>query len=183
MTAVSLGGFLGLHEAFAQQNPTPGHAGNPAPHYKDISNADWFYDKVISLATNGIVGGYSDGSFKPHTSITRAEMASFLARAKSLPATDTTLFVDVDQTDWFSEDVAAVLQAGIMNGTTSTLFSPSGLLNREQVSAIMVRAAGTDGITDIQEQSRWLQGFKDRRSISLWARPYVAAAIKYSLMD
>ena len=166
----------------ASQNPALGHDHSLSLHYKDISKADWFYDKVISLAINGIVGGYSDGSFKPRKSITRAEMASFLARAKSLQATGTEPFGDVNETDWFSKDVAAVLQAGIMNGTTPALFSPSGLLTREQVSAIIVRAAGMDGVTDIQEQNRWLQGLKDRRSISLWARPYAAAAIKYNLM-
>lgn len=161
---------------------TASHTPTVTPNYKDISKNDWFYDKVLSLAINGIISGYTDRSFKPDKFTTRAEMASFLVRAKSLESTGTGPFGDVKGTDWFYKDVVAAANAGIINGTTPAVFSPSELLTREQASAIVVRAAGVDGIVDSPEQSRWLQGFRDRRSISFWARPYVAAAVKYSLM-
>ncbi|HZD59744.1 MAG TPA: S-layer homology domain-containing protein, partial [Anaerolineae bacterium] len=169
--------------AIGESTGTISNPNTPTPTYTDIFPDDWFYEKVIALASKGIVNGYADGSFRPMRSTTRAEMASLLMRAKGLVATGGEPFDDVHGTDWFYGAVVAVYSTGLMNGTNQSHFSPMLPLTREQASAIMVRAAGLESVADIQEQELWLQGFKDRRIISSWARPYVAAAVKYGLMS
>lgn len=150
--------------------------------FNDISPADWFYDKVTTLTSSDIISGYPDGSFRPGAPAARAEMATFLTRAKGLMYEGGEPFDDVHRTDWFYSGVAAIYNAGLMNGTAQQRFSPSQLLTREQAAAIIARASGVAGVSDTKEQELWLQGLKDRRSINNWARPYVATAIKYGLM-
>jgi len=46
--------------------------------FKDVKYSDWFKETIDKASSNGIVMGYTDGSFKPNNPMTRAEMASIL---------------------------------------------------------------------------------------------------------
>jgi len=154
------------------------------PTFVDISPGDWFYDEVIALISAGHISGYGDGSFRPVQTVTRAEVAAFLARSKALMREgERPFFNDVREADWFYEDVVAVYNSGLMNGMAPGIFAPAKSLTREQASAIMVRASGAINVVNEQEQELWLQGFKDRRKISGWAKPYIATAVKFGLIN
>ena len=60
---------LGLTSAFAA---------NP---FSDVTPQDWAYQAVAQLASQGIVNGYPDGTFKGQQNITRYEMAQMVAKA------------------------------------------------------------------------------------------------------
>ncbi|MDX8364753.1 S-layer homology domain-containing protein [Cytobacillus sp. IB215665] len=49
--------------------------GGGTSSFIDISSDHWAADYIDALATNGIVGGYSDGTFKPNGDTTRAQLA------------------------------------------------------------------------------------------------------------
>ena len=50
--------------------------------FSDLSaeSNSWSYDSINALSENGIITGYTDGSFKPHMNVTRAEAAAMLTR-------------------------------------------------------------------------------------------------------
>lgn len=48
---------------------------NVRPSYTDVQISDWYSNAVAWAKQNGIVSGYSDGSFKPNQPITREQMA------------------------------------------------------------------------------------------------------------
>ena len=52
-------------------------------------------------------------------------------------------FTDVPSGAWYAEAVAAVSDGGIMNGTTTTTFSPDGQVTRGMVAAVLWRMAGS----------------------------------------
>jgi len=57
---------------------------SPAPHtatFADVPNWHTFYQHIEALAASGITVGYTDGTYRPDNSVTRGEMAAFLARA------------------------------------------------------------------------------------------------------
>ena len=54
---------------------------NAATRFKDLGWGDRFLREISWLANEGITTGYSDGTFKPHNSVTREAMAAFLERA------------------------------------------------------------------------------------------------------
>ena len=52
-------------------------------------------------------------------------------------------FTDVPSGAWYAEAAAAVSDGGIMNGTTTTTFSPDGQVTRGMVAAVLWRMAGS----------------------------------------
>lgn len=56
--------------------------------FKDVKPSDWFYYSVTGLVKRGIVNGFSDGTFKPNQSVTRAEWIKMTAAALKLEIAD-----------------------------------------------------------------------------------------------
>ncbi|MFC3801516.1 amidase family protein [Cohnella sp. GCM10012308] len=48
--------------------------------FKDVKGNAWSYEYIDALASNKIITGYEDNSFKPEQGITRAEFATIIAR-------------------------------------------------------------------------------------------------------
>ena len=68
-------------------------------------------------------------------------MASFLARALSLPATGSDFFAD-DAASWHQADINRMAAAGVSNGCATGLFCPRNAVTREQMAAFLYRAFG-----------------------------------------
>lgn len=49
--------------------------------FTDMNNNEWSYESISIMKQRGIIGGYSDGSFKPKDDITRAQMSSLMKRS------------------------------------------------------------------------------------------------------
>ena len=75
--------------------------------FSDVSENDWFYSAVTSAVSYGWISGYSDGTFRPRATITRAEVATIVNRMLNRTAdrnfvdsNATTQFDDVPNTYW-----------------------------------------------------------------------------------
>ena len=69
---------LAVLAATAVLGVTSAFAANP---FSDVTPQDWAYQAVAQLASQGIVNGYPDGTFKVQHNITRYEMAQMVAKA------------------------------------------------------------------------------------------------------
>src|SRR5690606_21434061 len=49
-----------------------------ASKFKDVSENYWAYPAIKELTDEQIILGYTDGSFKPHAAVTRAQSAMFI---------------------------------------------------------------------------------------------------------
>ena len=49
------------------------------PPFDDVSSEAWYLPYIAYAKENNIVNGYSDGSFAPNASLTRAEAAKLIA--------------------------------------------------------------------------------------------------------
>ncbi|MCH5186275.1 MAG: cellulase family glycosylhydrolase [Oscillospiraceae bacterium] len=61
-------------EAAPTGNTGAGH------EFSDVNGDEWFADNVLRMADEGILRGYSDGSFKPYNTITYAEFCTVIRR-------------------------------------------------------------------------------------------------------
>ena len=61
--------------------------------FKDITSSHWAYKYVIELTTNKVINGYTDGTFKPGNTITRAEFIKLVVMA-ALPD-----WIDIDDAE------------------------------------------------------------------------------------
>ncbi len=69
---------LAVLAATAVLGVTSAFAANP---FSDVTPQDWAYQAVAQLASQGIINGYPDGTFKGQQNITRYEMAQMVAKA------------------------------------------------------------------------------------------------------
>jgi S-layer homology domain len=99
---------------------------------KFVSSIQWIYDENI---TNGC----SDTKFCPVRSVTRGEMASFIARTMKLPAATKDYFTD-DNGKTHEGSINRIAEAGLTNGCAPGLYCREDSVNRAQMAAFLVRA-------------------------------------------
>ena len=92
-------------------------------YFTDVKTTDWFAPYVTAAKDAGLIEGYSDGSFKPESKITRAEACAIVNRtlgrkpsASHMKISDRIDWPDVQTTDWFYE---AIMEA--TNSHTCTM--------------------------------------------------------------
>jgi S-layer homology domain len=95
--------------------------------------------------TDPVVASPTFGSpiYCPTAAVTRAEMASFLARAFPLPAAAVDYFDDDDGNVFHENDINTIAQAGITLGCGGRNYCPGNPVLREQMAAFLYR-----GLTD-----------------------------------
>ena len=57
-------------------------------------------------------------------------------------------FTDVSESDWFYEDVQAIYELGLMQGTSASTFSPHATTTRGMIVTILYRLEGEPGVSD-----------------------------------
>ncbi|MBB5174587.1 S-layer homology domain-containing protein [Texcoconibacillus texcoconensis] len=107
----------------------------------DVQVSDWFADSVNYTAEKGIIEGYEDGTFRPDEQLTRAQAASMIAGAFNLDIQEDADadFSDVDD-EWFAAEVAAVAEAGYIQGYEDGTFRPDNNITRAELADIVVAA-------------------------------------------
>jgi hypothetical protein len=122
-------------------------------NYFDDIGFNGFRVDIIWLAASAITTGCADGLYCPDDSVTRGQMAAFLARALDLPNATKDYFTD-DETSIFEADINRLAEAGITTGCTSaTTYCPTQTVTRGQMAAYLDRAlklpaTSTDYFTD-----------------------------------
>ncbi len=111
--------------------------------FTDVNPGDWYYQYVTFARSKGFVSGYSDGSFHPNDSITRAEAVTMIMDIAEIIDYDAynfeSRFSDVTGTDWFADAVAAATEYGIVGGYGDGTFRPYSNLTRAEASVIAER--------------------------------------------
>ncbi|WP_049869107.1 S-layer homology domain-containing protein [Paenibacillus sp. D9] len=108
--------------------------------FADVAPSYWAHDLIAELAAKGIVKGTSSSAFEPKRSITRAEFASLLVNALKLEATKETAFKDVSSSAWYADAVGKAYAAGIISGRSAAVFDPNGLITREEMVSMLIKA-------------------------------------------
>ena len=94
---------------------------------------------IDRIAAAGITVGCSATRFCPEGVVTRAQMATFLARGFELPATGTDWFGD-DEGNKHEANINRIAEAGITHGCGGDNFCPNGAVTRGQMVALLHRA-------------------------------------------
>jgi hypothetical protein len=130
--------------------------------FTDITSTNSYYTAVKYLKDNGIVGGYPDGSYKPDTTINRAEFTKIVvgsiinspdeltnceAHYASQSSYMLTLFTDVEFAmvggnipDWYFDYVCIAKLNNIVSGYPDGTFQPAQEINFVEGAKIIVEA-------------------------------------------
>ncbi|MFE8698267.1 S-layer homology domain-containing protein [Cytobacillus sp. FJAT-53684] len=110
------------------------------PKLKDINKGQTNYNVVSAVMAEGIFKDVvNNNQFKPNAFVTRAEMASIMARAYNLTGGSSYQFKDVTLKHWAYSYVQAVATNQITIGYNDGTFKPDNLLTRSQFSTMMAR--------------------------------------------
>jgi hypothetical protein len=113
-----------------------------APRFPDVPGDHIHADSIAAADEHGIVEGYTDGSFGAWDPVSRAQMATFLARAYELTTDVDPPYEDVDVDDTHGRNIAAVTEAGIAIGYDDERFRPNEAVTRAQMASFLARAEG-----------------------------------------
>lgn len=122
------------------------NAGNAdSSTFTDVAAGEWYASAVQWAANNGIVVGYTNGSYGPHDNITRSQAALILmnyARLKNCDLTatgDLAKFTDKDQIqDWARTALQWAVGQGLIGGSSDGSLNPNGTATRAEM-ATMIR--------------------------------------------
>jgi hypothetical protein len=137
----------GVLHSVVVENPGGGFGTRPGgwlADFLDVPGGHMFHDFVEQLVRNAITAGCGGGNFCVQQSISRAEMAVFLLRAKNgaswtpPPATGT-VFNDVPAGAFAAAWIEALAAAGITSGCGNGNFCPSVAVTREQMAVLLLR--------------------------------------------
>lgn len=149
--------------------------------YKDInSSANSTY--INELAKLGIVSGGTASNYYPSQNITRGDFAIMIARAANLTTSTTTSLTDVRNTANASL-IEALNESGIMRGTTSTRFSMSGTITREEASVILARLFRHLKMDVATMQNEQQSNYRDIANLSYESRRSIALMDLLEIFD
>lgn len=101
MFAVAMCNYLGL-----------GHYEPQDTQYSDVNKSHWGSGYIKALADKGLIEGYSDGTFKPDSTITRAEAVTMINKAlgRGDAADVQNPFMDVLPSHWAYNEILKAVQ-------------------------------------------------------------------------
>ena len=127
-------------------SPKPTASPEPEIPFKDVKKTDYFAAPVAWAVNHDpqITQGKSADTFAPADNCTRAQIATFLWRAKGCqePTSTNNPFSDVKNSDYFYKAVLWAVEKGITQGTDKTHFSPNAGCTRAQAVTFLWRADG-----------------------------------------
>ena len=100
---------------------------------------------VNVLTALKVVDGFTDGTYKPEQTVTRAQMAKLIVTALGVAdyaTAKTSKFVDMGAATWSIPYVEYAANLNIVNGVGNGKFNPNGLVTYEQAATMIVRALG-----------------------------------------
>lgn len=145
----------------------------PTSSLNDISN-HWAVERINNLVARGAIKGYPDNTFQPDNTITRAEFTTVVVKAFNLTNSNGKVFTDTSG-HWAKDYIATATAAGIVGGYNDNIFGPNDPVTREQMAAIVVKAAN---LTVAAAQNQ----FADSNSIAGWAQEAVATAVNIQII-
>ena len=153
--------------------------------FNDVTdkNFTWAKKEIEFLAEKGIINGNGNKNFEPNRSISREEFVKMmlLGIGEDAALTEGTQFADDSSiSEWAKGYIHSAKKLGIIKGDDKNLFSPKQEITREEAAVILIRTLKiknmlkSDGSSNID--------FKDKDSISSWAKDAILDAAKAGLI-
>lgn len=142
-----------------------------AASFSDVTDADTA-EAVSVLSSLGIVSGYSDGTYHPSATLTRAQFCTLAVLAEGhgdqvQGSAYRTLFSDLPATHWAAPYVNLAQSEGLISGYGNGRFGPDDAVTVGQAVTIVLR----------------LMGYTEEDVGALWPQDYMQKASDLGLLD
>nr|WP_246281241.1 S-layer homology domain-containing protein [Saccharibacillus qingshengii] len=115
--------------------------------FSDVKTSHWAYSAVQKAVAKGYVDGYTNGTFKPDASVTRAEFVKMVVVAMKLDTKDAA-------GKWYTPYVNAASAAGLYAGSdfANSEAAWTKTMTREEMARVAARAIGEK----TSENDKWM---------------------------
>ncbi len=153
-----------------------------AGNFTDVKAGMWCNRAIATLTNMGIIKGYTDGSFQPNKSITRAELATIIARFAKLDV-NTKTFSDING-HWAQKNIELAAGNGWINGYEDGTFRPNNNITRAETFAMINRVLDrqTENVSDLLPTSE-MNMWSDNLNENAWYYKDVQEATNYHKCD
>ena len=153
-----------------------------AGNFTDVKAGMWCNRAIATLTNMGIIKGYTDGSFQPNKSITRAELATIIARFAKLDV-NTKTFSDING-HWAQKNIELAAGNGWINGYEDGTFRPNNNITRAETFAMINRVLDrqTESVSDLLPTSE-MNMWSDNMDADAWYYKDVQEATNYHKCD
>ncbi|RDI41673.1 S-layer homology domain-containing protein [Falsibacillus pallidus] len=108
--------------------------------FSDVTTSSWAYSYVEAAVKAGYINGYTDGTFKGGTNLSREQMAVMFVRSLDVDVTgygSKLTFTDNGSiSNSYKDAIAFSVEAGLISGQKDGKFDPKGNATREQVAKV-----------------------------------------------
>lgn len=141
------------------QRPVCGAISHPSAGFPDVTGQNVHARAVDCVFAVGVTRGLRDGTFNPSGTVTRAQMATFLAnivnRVVTLPPAPDAGFPDVVAGSTHDASINRLTELGIIRGDASGNFNPDRPVTRANLAAFLVRTYEVLSDTSQPPSRRW----------------------------
>ena len=112
--------------------------------FSDCAQSAWFTNYVGCCIQNGFITGYSDGTFRPERTVTRAEFAAILCRVFGYKRTSQNdNFNDISE-HWAADSINALFDYSVVSPESDGSFRPDDKLLRKEAVSMLNAALGIE---------------------------------------
>ncbi|WP_148505237.1 S-layer homology domain-containing protein [Paenibacillus beijingensis] len=150
--------------------------------FNDLKPSDFARNAIDKMATRMVIRGYTDGSFKPDGSVTRAEFASMLIKALGIvPSAESSAFKDVKKGAWYYDAVSAGVRTGLLKGYTDGNFRPNQTITQQEMAVVLYKALTYGGYE--QQSSGTKQLFDTDKGYDAWSEQAVDTLLREGILN
>ena len=142
--------------------------------FADVSSKEWYSSYIGYLEKYDVINGYTDGTFKPDASVTRAEFVAMTVRYYDLfndvnKTGNTVKYTDVSNSYWAYSDIAFAKNIGWLNGYSDGSFRGDNDITRAEVVTVVNRATGRVADKEyVKDNFTKLNRFTDVTDSNMW---------------
>jgi hypothetical protein len=145
-----------------------------ASSYSDVTGKS-FEEAVEYLASQGIVNGYPDGTYRPDNPVTRAELAVLAISAYDLEDIPGSVSNFIDTKGHWAERYIRISNAqGLVSGYKDNTFKPNNSITYYELMTILVNALGENA--NLDPKLTWPYNYQTiAQSLGLDSGMYIAS--------
>jgi N-acetylmuramoyl-L-alanine amidase len=116
--------------------------------FSDVAADAWYSEVVLIASAAGLIDGFEDGTFRPNDMVTREQLAAIAVRATYYAGVATQLsdskpyldqYKDADQIVWAHDELAAAINARLIQGTDEQTINPAANVTRAEAVTVLRR--------------------------------------------
>lgn len=149
-----------------------------ATAFNDVPAGYWAKAYIEALASQQIIAGFPDGTFKPNDPVTRAQFATIITKALTPPAKRAAInFKDVKSDFWAYAAIRSAYQSQFLAGYPDGTFKP-----QQQIPKVQALVSLANGLGLTADNQNILSFYTDAAQIPSYAQGPVAAATARQLV-